>query len=66
MSENPTPNAQHLTLNALRLECHRLVDAVSRRPGAAKLLLAVHKQLTLFAAYKANRYTTDRPSARPP
>lgn len=55
MSDNSATNTQPLTLNALRLECHRLIDAVSRRPGAAKLLLAVHKQLTLFAAYKERR-----------
>lgn len=55
MSGNPTPNIQHPTLAQLRAECHRLVDAVARRPGAMKLLLGVHRQLLMFAAYKGNR-----------
>lgn len=61
MSEKPTPNSQHITLNVLRLECHRLVDVVSRRPGAMKLLLGVRSQLLLFAGYKSNRRSHLRP-----
>lgn len=43
------------TTESLRLEAHRLIDVVARRPGAVKLLEGVLVQLRLFAAYKANR-----------
>ena len=51
----PQPHSPSLTLAHLRAECHRLVDVVSHRPGAMKLMIGVHRQLQMFAGYKANR-----------
>ncbi len=47
--------AAHPTLQDLKRECHRLLEVISHRPGAAKLMIGVHKQLQLFSQYKANR-----------
>lgn len=42
-------------LQTLKQECHRLIEAVARRPGAMKLLLGTLLQLQMFADYKSNR-----------
>ncbi|MBD2072412.1 hypothetical protein H6F86_00490 [Phormidium sp. FACHB-592] len=60
-NHTPQPHSSHPTLAQLRTECHRLLEVVSRRPGAMKLLLGVHRQLTLFGGYKANRRSLSRP-----
>jgi hypothetical protein len=57
----PQPHSPYLTLAQLRAECHRLVDVVSHRPGAMKLMIGVHRQLQMFAGYKANRRSRFRP-----
>ncbi|MBD2079325.1 hypothetical protein [Leptolyngbya sp. FACHB-17] len=41
--------------NELRLYAHRLIDRISRNPGAIKLLLEVIPTLELYANYKSNR-----------
>jgi hypothetical protein len=56
----PQPHSPYPTLAQLRTECHRLVEVVSHRPGAMKLMIGVHRQLTMFAAYKANRRSPPR------
>lgn len=43
------------SIAALKLECHRLIEAIARRPGAIKLLLGAKAALATYAAYKANR-----------
>ncbi|HEY9896356.1 MAG TPA: hypothetical protein V6D34_13275 [Candidatus Sericytochromatia bacterium] len=55
------PSSPLPTLSQLRAECHRLVDAVSHRPGSMKLMIGIHRQLQLFAGYKANRRALSRP-----
>ena len=42
-------------LQTLKQECHRLIEAVARRPGAMKLMIGVQRQLQMFAAYKVDR-----------
>ena len=60
----PQPHSSYLTLAQLRAECHRLLDVVACRPGAMKLMIGVHRQLQMFAAYKANRCSRSRPHNR--
>jgi hypothetical protein len=52
------------TLSQLKAECHRLLELVSRRPGAMKLMIGVHRQLQLFSAYKAKRPVRNLQSLR--
>lgn len=42
-------------LPALRSECHRLIELIARRPGAAKLLAGILPLLKLYSQYKAKR-----------
>ena len=49
------PQESPQSLQTLKQECHRLIEAVARRPGAAKLLLGTLLQLQMFAAYKVDR-----------
>lgn len=44
-----------MSTNKIRLRCHRLIDTIARRPGAAKLLQLAERALTNFANYKMNR-----------
>jgi hypothetical protein len=59
MSERPgdytTQPEQPPTIASLKRECHRLIEVVSRRAGAIKLLLGIRQQAQMFADYKANR-----------
>lgn len=48
------PN-QPPTIASLKSECHALIEVVSRRPGAIKLLVGVRNQLIMFSQYEANR-----------
>ena len=43
------------TLTQLKLQAHQLVEQVSHRPGAAKLLMGVVEMLKTFASYKIGR-----------
>ena len=49
MVMNPPDLAQ------LKRQCHQLIEVVSHRPGALKLMLGIHQQLQIFSAYKMNR-----------
>lgn len=52
-SYSPTSNSvQQSTLGQLRSQCHELIDVISKRPGAVKLLLGVLPTLELYAQYK--------------
>jgi hypothetical protein len=42
-------------LNGERLQCHRLIERIAKRPGLIKLLLLAERSLTTFEQYKANR-----------
>lgn len=44
-----------LTVEQLRSQCHQLIDTISRKPGAAKLLLGLLPLLKLYANYKQRR-----------
>lgn len=68
MSETPTgtqsdPEVQ-LTVKQLRSQCHQLIEAISHRPGAAKLLLGLLPLLKLYANYKAGRSRVGRNSVQ--
>jgi hypothetical protein len=43
------------TVDELKRQCHGLIEVVSKRPGAAKLLLGVLSQLEIFSQYKVTR-----------
>lgn len=43
------------TVEQLRLECHRLIEQISKHPGAAKLLLNLLPLLQLYSKYKQRR-----------
>lgn len=45
------------TIAELKIDCHRLIEAIARRPGAIKLLLCAQRALRTFADYKTNRQT---------
>ncbi len=53
-STNSSPEGQP-TLGQLRSQCHQLINTISRRPGAAKLLLGLLPLLKLYASYKQRR-----------
>jgi hypothetical protein len=44
-----------LTVEQLRSQCHQLIETISRRPGAVKLLLGLLPLLKLYANYKQRR-----------
>lgn len=48
-------NTKSTSPDDIRLRCHRLIDTIARRPGAAKLLQLAERALTNFAQYKSNR-----------
>lgn len=52
-----------LTLEQMRSQCHQLIDTISRRPGAAKLLLGLLPMLKLYANYKQRRSQVARNSS---
>lgn len=54
-TDSPTPDLDRSDRMKLLLDCQRLLRVVATRPGAIKLLLGVHRQLEMFAGYKANR-----------
>ncbi|KAM3116344.1 hypothetical protein [Phormidesmis sp. 146-33] len=56
------PLPEELSVAALKGECHRLIEAIAYRPGAAKLLLGAKKMLTTFSQYKKGRWQKDRRS----
>jgi hypothetical protein len=41
--------------DALLRECHQLLEQISRRPGAIKLLTGAKSAFEMYAQYKANR-----------
>lgn len=53
------PNAelerQQATVGQLRSQCHQLIDAISKRPGAAKLLTGLLPTLKMYSKYKTKR-----------
>lgn len=55
--------SEPVSVAELKQECHSLIEAVARRPGAIKLLLGVRGQLLLFSQYKANRDYSQRINA---
>lgn len=59
-NKGTTPNSDRPELKRLLLDCQCLLRVVASRPGAIKLLLGVHRQLELFAGYKANRKPNPR------
>jgi hypothetical protein len=51
--------------NSLKAECHQLIEQISHRPGATKLLLGAKAALSLYARYKLNRridFSRSKPS----
>jgi hypothetical protein len=48
----PNPTSDR---DSLKADCHRLIEAISRRPGYLKLLAGVKDYLAIAASYKANR-----------
>ena len=55
-TDGTTPDSDRSELKRLLLDCQCLLITVASRPGAIKLLIGVHRQLELFAGYKANRH----------
>lgn len=56
-SVNSSP-ARPPTVGQLRSECHQLIEQISKRPGAAKILLGLLPMLKLYASYKQRRSRT--------
>ncbi|BAU13751.1 hypothetical protein LEP3755_42920 [Leptolyngbya sp. NIES-3755] len=55
MSDTLESNNEPDSINDMRMRCHRLIDAIAKRPGSAKLLQLAEKALILYSEYKTNR-----------
>lgn len=53
-------NGSRPTVAGLKKDCHYLIEAIAKRPGAIKLLFGAKATLRTFAAYKSNRNLTRR------
>ncbi|MBD1847276.1 hypothetical protein H6F89_28500 [Cyanobacteria bacterium FACHB-63] len=55
MSDKPETNTEPISIDEIRLRCHRLIDAISKRPGSMKLLKLSERALELYSGYKLDR-----------
>jgi len=51
----PERTAPRMSVPALRSECHRLIELIARRPGAAKLLSGLLPLLKMYSLYKTRQ-----------
>ncbi len=55
MNEEPSSYHAQNTVTELRLEAHQLIDAISRKSSAKKLLSGLMPLLKIYAGYKSGR-----------